>query len=184
MPIPFAPLVGFLIGAGLAWAGRSELASQDGPLLASRPFMVVAAFAALVYAPVVAYFVAFHGDWAYLYVVPWRRVPSAVDLALVVLSGASVPAGTLLASSAARARRLGTLVRLGAGPALVTLALLSWSARRLTLSGTYAQFHGDFGTETVASSALGRSVLFMAIVAALGIAWAVRSIDTKRARRR
>jgi hypothetical protein len=178
MPLPLAPLVGFLVGIGLAWPGRAEFDKDDAPLLASRPVVVAGAFALFVYTPIVAYFVAFHGDWAYLYLVPWGHVPSAVDLTLVVVSGASVPLGTLVASPAARARRLATLVRLGTGPAVLSLALLAWGGRRLAISATYAQFHGDYGTEAITSSSLGRSVLWMGIVAALGVAWSVRAIDT------
>jgi hypothetical protein len=176
MPLLFAPFVGFLIGLGLAWAARGDVGKDDGPRLASQPFAVAAGFACLVYAPVVAYFVAFHGDWAYLYVVDDGHVPSAVDLALVLLSAGLVPFGTVVALPAARARRLGSVVRLAAGPAVVVCALLAWGARRLAWSATYAQFHGDFGTESIASSALGRGILWMGMVGVLGIAWSVRVI--------
>jgi hypothetical protein len=179
VPIPFAPLVGFLVGVALAWVARGELGRDDGPLVASRPMAIVSAFAVLVYTPIVGYFVTFHGDWAYLYLVSSHRIPSAIDLALVLVSGASVPLGTLLASPAARARRLNTIAWLGGIPAVLVAALFAWSARRLAWSATYAQFHGDFGTEPIASSALGRGVLWMAIVAALGLAFGVRCIGSR-----
>ena len=63
MPIPFAPLLGFALGGILAWVAGPELVRDDGPIVASRPFAVVTAFAALVWLPVVGYFVAFHGDF-------------------------------------------------------------------------------------------------------------------------
>ena len=176
MPLPFAPFVGFLVGLGLAWAARAEIGNDDGPLFASRPFAVATGLACFVYAPLVAYFVAFHGDWAYLYLVDWKHVPSAIDLALVLFAGACVPLGTIVALPAARARRLGTLVRIGAGPAVVVCGLLAWGARRLVVSATYTQFHGDFGAESIASSALGRGILWMGIVGVLGIAWSVRLV--------
>ena len=176
MPLPFAPFVGFLVGLGLAWAARADIGNNDGPLFASRPFVVATGLACFVYAPLVAYFVAFHGDWAYLYLVDWRRVPSAIDLALVLFAATCVPLGTIVALPAARARRLGTLVRIGAGPAVVVCGLLAWGARRLVVSATYTQFHGDFGTESIASSALGRGILWMGIVGVLGIAWSVRLV--------
>jgi hypothetical protein len=176
VPIPFAPLLGFLIGLGFAWAARAAIGKDEGPLLASRHVAIAAAFAALVYAPMAAYFLVFHGDWAYLYLMDWRHVPSAVDLVLVIVAGGSVPAGTIAASAAARARRLKSVVRLGAIPAALVLALLALGGHRLALSATYTQYHGDFGTESIASSALGRGVLWMAIVGALGIAWSLRAI--------
>ena len=62
----------------------------------------------------------------------------------------------------------------GSGPAAgVDTAL---TARRLAVSGTYAQFHGDFGTEPIGSSALGKGVLLMDLALALGIAWTVRAL--------
>jgi hypothetical protein len=176
VPLPFAPFVGFLVGLGLAWAARAAIGNDDGPLFASRPFAVAGGLACFVYAPLVAYFVAFHGDWSYLYLVDWKRVPSAVDLALVLFAGASVPLGTIVALPAARARRLGTLVRIGAAPAVVVCGLLAWGARRLVVSATYAQFHGDFGTESIASSALGRGILWMGIVGVLGVGWSIRLV--------
>lgn len=176
MPIPFAPLVGFVLGVMLAWIAREDFAREEGPLIASRPVAVATAFAVLVYAPIVGYFVTFHGDWAYLYVWAWSRIPSAIDLTLVLVSCASVPIGLMASSHAARAKKLGAVVWFGGVPTVLTAGLSAWSARRLSVSATYAQFHGDFGTEPIASSALGRGVLWMAIVGALGITWAIRSL--------
>src|SRR5438045_9383789 len=93
MPLPFAWLVAFALGAAFARAAQGEIARSEGPLVMSRPVLVVVAFAALVVAPVAGYFAAFHGDWAYLYGVNWQDVPSAVDLVLVALAAALVPAG-------------------------------------------------------------------------------------------
>src|SRR5216110_2471872 len=70
VPLPFAPLVGIALGALFAWLARSELARSDQPLPTTRPFVLVTAFAGVVFAPAVGYFVAFHGDWAWLYLVP------------------------------------------------------------------------------------------------------------------
>src|SRR5579859_5993667 len=120
MPIAFAPLLGLALGAVLAWVAGPELARVDGPVVASRPFAVVAAFAGLVWLPVVGYFVAFHGDWSYLYVVPWRSVPSAVDLGLVLAAGAAVVAGFWAAVPAVKKRRSGAVV------AMVEIGRASW----------------------------------------------------------
>ncbi len=179
VPLPLALLLGFLVGVAFAWAARSELQSDEGALIRSRPVVVAALFAAFVVAPIEAYFTAFHGDWAYLYGVDWRKVPSAVDLVLVVVTAAVVPLGTLIASPAARARRLGTVVQLAAGPLVVFFGLVMWAGRRLRVSGTFAEFQGDFGTEAIVSSALGQGVLWMAIVGALGVAWSVRSLSPR-----
>lgn len=176
MPVPFAPLLGVALGAVLAWIAAPELVRHDGPIVASRPFAVVAAFAALVWLPAVGYFVAFHGDWSYVYVVSWQRVPSAIDLGLVLLAALAVVGGFSLAVRPVRRRRFGPVVALVVVPAAVALAGLVASARRLAVSGTYAQFHGDFGTQPIGASTLGKGVLLMGAVVFLGVAWTVRAL--------
>lgn len=176
MPIAFAPLVGLALGAALAWVASPELVRIDGPIVASRPFAVVAALAGLVWLPVVGYFVAFHGDWSYLYVVAWQRVPSAVDLGLVLLAGAALVGGFWLAVRPVRTRRPGPVAALVVAPLVVAALGLAVSARRLAVSGTYAQFHGDFGTQAIGSSTLGKGVLVMLLVLGLGVAWTVRAL--------
>ena len=176
MPILFANLVGLALGAALAWVAPSEIGSNEAPIVASRPFAVVVAFTLLVWLPAIGYFVAFHGDWAYLYLVPWRRVPSAIDLCLVLLAGVAVLVGFCAAIGPVRKRRFGPVVALTAGPGAVAIAALPLTLRRLAVSGTYAQFHGDFGTEPISASLLGRGVLLMGIALVAGVAITVRSL--------
>jgi hypothetical protein len=176
MPIPFAPLFGLALGAVLAWLAGPELARVDGPVVASRPFAVVAAFAGLVWLPAVGYFVAFHGDWSYLYVLPWQRVPSAIDLGLVLLAGAAVVGGFWAAVGSVKKRRSGPVLAMVVAPAFLAVAGLTLAARRLAVSGSYAQFHGEFGTEPIGASTLGKGVVLMGVVIAMAIAWTVRAL--------
>jgi hypothetical protein len=176
MPLLLAPFVGFFLGVILAFVAAPELGKDDGPLVASRPFAVAAAFALLVYTPVVGYFVAFHGDWSYAYLVAARRIPSAIDLGLVLASGGTVLLGVSVAAPLLRRRRLGAVVTMLVAPGAIALALLALSAHRLSVNATYAQFHHDFGGEPIAESALGRGVLLMGVLMALAIAWCVRAI--------
>src|SRR5438105_5390648 len=112
----------------------------------------------LVYAPIVGYFTALHGDWAYLYVVRWARVPSAIDLAAVLACGAAVPAGFALATPWAIAKRSPRLLWLAAGIGGIVLVGVVLASRRLAFSATYAQYHGGFGAVPLARSPLGRGV--------------------------
>jgi hypothetical protein len=176
VPILFAPLLGFLLGVILAWISRDELMRQEGPLLVSRPLVMALALALSVYAPMIGYFVLFHGDWSYLYLYPHSRIPSAIDLSLVLLSGALVPLAMRIAAPAARSKKLNVIVWLGAVPATLATALFAWGARRLSVSATYSQFHGNFGTTPISASTLGRGVLFMLILSALAIAWTTRHL--------
>jgi hypothetical protein len=176
MPIPLAPLIGLALGAGMAWVAGPELARDDGPIPLSRPFLLVAAFAMLVWLPAVGYFLACHADWSYLYMVPSQHVPAAVDMALGLLAAASVAGGFRLAAPAVRRRRAGPVVALVLVPAAVSAVTCVLAAGRLAVSGTFAQFHGDFGTEPIAASTLGKGVLFMGAVVAVGVVWVVRAL--------
>jgi hypothetical protein len=176
VPIPFAPLLAFVLGVVLAWVSRNDLARTEGPLIASRQVLVATALAFLVYAPIVGYFVAFHGDWSYLYIYPHSRIPSAIDLALVLLASAQIPLAFVFTVPAARAKRFGVAVWLAGVPAVVATGLFAWASRRLSVSGTYAQFHRGFGVVPIGASTLGRGVLFMMMVGALAVFWSVRSV--------
>jgi hypothetical protein len=176
VPLPFAPLIGLALGVAFAWIAAPELSRDEGPIVASRPFAIVVAFASLVWLPIVGYFAAFHGDWAYLYVVAWRRVPSAVDLGLVLFAGAAVVLGFWSVVRPVRKRRFGPVVGMLVAPAALAAAGLTAAARRLAVSGTYAQFHGDFGTQPIGTSALGQGVLVMGAILVLAVAWTARSL--------
>jgi hypothetical protein len=56
-------------------------------------------------------------------------------------------------------------------PAVLALGGLAVAAPRLAVSGTYAQFHGSFGTESLGGSALGKGMVLMGLVLALGVGW-------------
>jgi hypothetical protein len=176
VPVFFAPLIGLAIGAVLAWIAAPELARDEGPIALSRPFAVVASFATLLWFPIVAYFVGFHGDWSYLYLVPWQLVPSAIDLGLVLFSVGAVLAGFCLAVRPLRTRRSGPVVAMVAAPCVLTATGVMLSLHRLAVSGTYAQFHGDFGTEPIDASTLGKGVLLMGALLTLGLAWTIHSL--------
>src|SRR5437879_2012716 len=121
---------------------RGELARHEASAVASHGFAVVLLFALFVYAPIAGYFVAFHGDWAYLYWFNMRTMVSAVDLALVLGAGASVPLGFLMAARWARIERLGPIAIIGALPLAVALSLALVWQKRLSTSATFAHFHG------------------------------------------
>ena len=172
MPLPLACLFGLSLGASLGLLAARAPLRGDEPWPRSAAFAAAVCFGALLWGPASGYFVAFHGDWAYLYGVAFPRVPSAVDLLGVVAAAASVPAGfaaTLPLRRVAPAAR----VALAGGPATLALALAVLCHRRLGTSATYAQYHGRFGCEPVFASALGQGILWMGLVCALGFALAV-----------
>ncbi len=183
MPLPFALPIGVILGVSLAWLARAELARSEVPLFLARPFLVALGLGFVVYAPVVGYFAALHGDWAYLYLVRWSRVPSAVDLTVVLVCGAGVPAGFALAAPWAIAKRSPRLLWLAAGIGGCVLAAAAVASHRLGVSASYAQYHGGFGGVPLARSSLGRGVLSSWFALAAGYAWSAFALRTTRVAR-
>lgn len=181
MPLPFALLLGLVLGISLAWIARAELARSEVPLVLARPFLVTLGLGLVVYAPALGYFVALHGDWAYLYLVRSDRVPSALDLAFVLACGASLPAGFALAAPWAIQRRSGLLLQIAGAIVLAVLVAAGVLSRRLAVSASYAQFHGGFGTVPLGRSPLGRGALASWIAVAAGSAWSAWVLRRPRA---
>ncbi len=179
MPLPLALPFGLLVGMSLAWLARVELARSEVPLVLARPFLVALALGVLVHGPVLAYFVVLHGDWTYLYLVRWSRVPSAVDLALVMLAAAQVPIGFAIASRWAIAKRGSALVTTSAILAAVLLVACAVAARRLGVSASYAQYHAGFGVTPLGRSPLGRGVLLSWLALLAGYGWSVRVLRAR-----
>ncbi len=176
MPAPIAPFIGFALGVAFAWIAADELVRAAGSGVTSRSLVVVTLFSLLVFAPIGAYFIAFNPDWSYAYLVDSQRLPTAVDLGLVLLDAASVPAGFAVAARRASLHRLGAVVRIAALPTAVPVLFVGVLFRRLAIQATYAQFHGDFGTRSAAGSSLGYSLLWMTAVLAAGVLWTSRSL--------
>ncbi len=174
MPLPLAALIALSLGALFAYVARATLAQLDGPLWSARPTMLVVAFAAFVYLPALSYFAAFHGDWAYMYFVAWRRVPSAIDLAIVVACAALIPVAFVVTAPFARARKNPTVIGMMAAPAVVAALLAIVLQKRLTTNASFIQFSNDWGTHPAAASALGKAMLVAIAATAMGALWCVR----------
>ena len=180
MPLPLAVPFALLVGLSLAWMSRIELARSEVPLILTRPFLVALGFGAIVFGPVLGYSVALHGDWAYLYLVRFGRVPSAVDLGLVIVAAACVPAGFALGAPWALARRGAPFLRVGAGIALVLVVAVVLSVKRLAVSASYAQYHEHFGGMPIGQTPLGRGVLLSWLALGAGFGWALRALRAPR----
>ncbi|WP_437679872.1 hypothetical protein [Sorangium sp. So ce131] len=192
MPAFVAPLVGLALGALLAWFSAAA-PHRPGALRAAeprltpgsrgRPLALAALFGGLVFAPVCAYFLIFAPDWSFAYLVDTRRIPSAVDLLLLLVDAGSVPAGFALQGLVAAAgtrptaqRSIRALAVLAGVPlAAAAIAVLALS-RRLALDGTYRQVEGDFGVHPVAGGPLGYALLWMYTMLAAGFAVTVSAL--------
>lgn len=182
MPIPLAIPVGVVLGMALAWTARAELGRSEVPLLLVRPFLISLGLGALVLGPVVAYFASWHGDWAYLYLAPRARIPSAVDFLFILLSALSLPGGFALAAPWAVARRGSRIFQVAAALSAVVVIVAALSRQRLGVSATYAQYHGGFGILPLGQSPLGRGILLSWSAIALAYAWSFHALRSSRER--
>jgi hypothetical protein len=173
MPVVAAPLFGLSLGVLFAWAGAEDIARSAGSIV-SRSLAIAALFGVLVFAPACAYFQAFFPDWSYAYFVDSQHPSIALDLALVLVDALSVPVGLALFGRSAAARRVAVLTRAAAIPAFAGALFLIALSPRLRVVSTYAQFHGDFGTQPLTGSPAGWALLWMTMIIAGAVAWTVR----------
>jgi hypothetical protein len=131
---------------------------------------------------VVGYFAALHGDWAYLYLVRWSRVPSAIDLVLVLVAALQVPLGFAIATPWAIAKRGTRILQVSAALAALLVMACAVFARRLSVSASFAQYHGGFGAVALGRSPLGRGILLSWIALALGYTWSLHVLRSTRQR--
>ena len=176
MPAPTAPLFGFALGALLAWVAAGDLArSSTG--YGTQSFLLVVAYALLVFAPVSAYFVAFEPDWSLAYLVDSERLPSIAPMAMVLAAAASVPAGFIATAADARTHRQSRVLWIALPPLLAGLGFVIALFSRLAVQANYAQYHGDFGTRGVAGSPLGYALIWMLAVLCLATVITMRALQ-------
>lgn len=176
MPLPFALGLGLVLGAFLALAAGPSLRRTDGGRVRVHTLAVAGLFGALVLGPATSYFVAFHGDWAHLYLVPAARVPSAVDLALLLGISTAPAAVVALAAQPMAWPYAGRpdASRIVAGVTVVAaLMALFVARRRILVVGTYGQYHGAFGLVPLGESRVGLASLLLGglVVGGAVLAW-------------
>jgi hypothetical protein len=170
VPVVVAPLLGFSLGAWFAWAAREDLARAAGRV-ESRSLVVAALFSALVFAPAAGYLAASFPDWSYAYVLDAAARPLALDSTLVLIDVASVPAGFVTLRRRAASRNATALAPGALVPSILALGVVLATLPRLRVFATYAQFHGDFGTEPVTGSPLGWALIWTLGVVAFATLW-------------
>lgn len=186
MPLPLVPIVAALLGVAFALVGRDEVRRSTTPPSRTRGFLLVLVCAYGLLAPAVGYFLAFYPDWAWAYLVPGSRVPSAVDLLADGLAVSVAPLTFAWTASALRRHAVRELVR-GAGALVVVLAVTTaLLGPRLLVAGTYTAFREGYDLAPIGGSSLGVSILWMNGCLLGGLAWAatrLRAGEPARAER-
>jgi hypothetical protein len=172
VPLLTQLLLTFASGLAAALAARADVRVSPKPAMLSHAFVAYLFYAALVLAPISVYFYVFHGDWYLLYWVDTDRIPSAIALIGCVVCLALGAAGFLLAATLIRTQRdqwvgagIGVSVSLG-------IAVIALARHRLSVVGSYAQYHGDFGLSAY-GGALLQGTLCMSVWMLLGLTYLV-----------
>jgi hypothetical protein len=173
VPAPIGPFLGFALGILFAWAAAEELARSPEPRVVSRAQLLVLTFSLIVFAPLAGFFIAFAPAWSYVYLTAASQAPTFLDIGIVLLDAISIPLGFFCAARRAGKRDVVGLARMAAAPALLGVASIALSLRRLAVVGSYGQFHGDFGTQALAGSPLGYAVLWMGAVLLGATLWTI-----------
>ena len=181
MPVLIALPFGLCLGVAFAWLARRELRRVTSVDSGSRGLAIAALFGLFVLAPVSAYFLAFEPDWCLAYLVDTAQTSAALTPTLLLLELVSVPGGFLLGRLLLeRGRDEASLLRLLFAGVVLTLGAVMLGLRRFAVQGSYAQFHGDFGTQPIAGSSLGYAILLLGfwLTAGIGFAvWNLRRLD-------
>lgn len=179
MPVLVALPFGLCLGVSFAWLARRELRRVTTEL-GSRGLVIAALFGAFVLAPVSAYFLAFEPDWCLAYLVDMSQATPALTPALLLIALGTVPSGFLLGRLVLERGDEAALLRALLALVVVTLGAGMLGLRRFAVQGSYAQFHGDFGTQPLAGSSLGYAILVLGFWLAAGLlfaVWNLRRLD-------
>jgi uncharacterized membrane protein YidH (DUF202 family) len=170
MPALTLPLLGFAVGVLFAWAAAEEIAQRQD-VLHTQSIWIVTLYSLLVHTPSAVLLIAPYPDWSVAYVVNASSLPTTWVPALVLLNCGAPPLGFLLSGSAAGQGRPVALLRLaGVALALACVNTLTF-IDRLVVVATHSEFHNNFGIRGVAGSALGYSLLFLAVLTSAAAAW-------------
>jgi hypothetical protein len=152
------------------------------PVLLTNSFFVFAIFVSLVLVPASVYFYVFHGDWFLLYSINVQKIPSAIALFVFFLEAGIGILGFVIGAILARGRRLSIGFVLIAASTVASIAAAFIFPERLSVVGSYAQYHGDFGLESYASSVVLKGSLAIGAILAIGIAFLVTSLNARGTR--
>ncbi len=175
MPMIALILLGFCQGLLFCWAAAEDLRQRE-TALQSEGSWILLLYCTLVQAACTGYLLTFHGDWALSYWLSASALPGGVGAALCLMSGAAPFLGWLVASPLAKQRRTGPMLYIAAGALSVVVVGVLLTLRRLLVVGSTVEFHNEFGIRSIAGSALGYSLLWMAAIVGTATLWTMGAL--------
>jgi hypothetical protein len=183
VPFPTFLLLALAIGVAAALAAAERLRFNPRPVLLSGSFAVFAMFLGLLFVPVSAYFYIFHGDWFLLYLVDVQKIPSALALLFFVLEACMGVLGYLMGAALARSQNMATGAAIAGVCLAASVGVLFAFPGRLSVVGSYAQYHGDFGLASYTASAVVQGAVPMGGLLLAGTAFLLIRLRVKRKNR-
>jgi hypothetical protein len=184
VPIPLAPILAALLGVVFALVGRDEIRRSSAAPTGTRAFLIVSIVSFGLLAPAAFYFLVFYPDWAWAYLLPGSRVPSAVDLVAAIASAAVAPLAFVWTAAALRRHAVRELVR-GTSVLVVLLAIASaFLGPRLSVAGTYTAYREGYDLQPASGTSLGVSILWIDACVIAGMLWAAARLSGGEPRRR
>ena len=173
LPVPFPSLILFTFGIGVAAAltAAERLRFSPRPVLLSGSFGVFAMYLGLLLIPVSIYFYVFHGDWFLLYLADVQTIPSALALLFFLVQALLAVLGYLIGAALARNQHATTGIAVAGICLAASVGVLFAFPDRLTVVGSYAQYHGDFGLVRYGRSPVLQGALPMGALLLAGTAF-------------
>jgi hypothetical protein len=176
MPLPLAPLFAALVGLSFGLVGRDEIRRSNAAPTALRGFSVVALVSLFAFTPAVGYFVAFYPDWSYAYFAAAARVPSAIDLVLVLAIGAVPPLAYVWVAGALREHAIRSVIRVAVALIAIAIVIGAVLSPRLLVSATTQGYADAIEVTPIGGTSLGVSIFWIDACAAAGTIWAARKL--------
>lgn len=175
MPFVSALVLGFALGAGLAWATARAL-SRAVKGLAASALLIVGLLALLAYAPAVILVATLAPAWSFAYLLDPEQLPGWLMPVYGLLAAGSVPLGFASALARPHAARGTFRVRWFVVPALLGIVVLAPGLRRLAVVASFDQFHADYGVQAVAGAPLGYALIWTLAGVCLASSCAYRAL--------
>jgi hypothetical protein len=167
MPVITLPLLSACVGLMLSWSAGAKTGLSSLP---GRSIWLVVLYTLIVHAPVATTLLALNPDWSCSYLLGPGRAQTAVTLAASLAVAFALPFAFFLAVG--RGRRGSALPWwVGALPLGLLIAVNTlWFVRPLTTAASTIEYQNHFGTQALAGSALGYSLIWglLIVTATLG----------------
>ncbi len=169
MTIPALIVINLLVGASVAFSARIQIRTLQRPVFTTRYFSALMILEAMILLPVGIYFYAFYPDWSWMYMVDSTQVLAPVEIMAMAAYPISGAMGYLVGYYSAKGGSDWVTILFMCFMGLGLFGLFIAAYDKVSLLGTYDQFHRDVGLKGFASTSMLSSTLLAG--AGVGTCW-------------